>query len=181
MSQITIAEHLTADELREKMSSSKSKEQFQRWQVIYGIKVLGMSAQEIAKIVGIANGTVYQFVFRYNHGGAQEYEIKPRGGRKYAYMTLDEEGELLANMQDDACKGLLISAGDVQQRIKEITGLEVSEDYVYDLFRRHEWRKIKPRPYHPKRDKEKQEEFKKNSLKLWLPRQKSSAQTTNDH
>ena len=48
-------------------------------------------------------------------------------------------------------------------------GTEVSKDYAYDLLHRHGWRKIEPRPRHPKSDSETQEEFKKNFQRLWQP------------
>ena len=40
---------------------------------------------------------------------------------------------------------------------------EVSLAYVYRLLRRHQWRKLGPRPRHVKADPEAQEAFKKNS------------------
>ena len=39
---------------------------------------------------------------------------------------------------------------------------------VYRLLKRQGWRKLVPRPFHVDADKEKQEAFKKNSLKLLL-------------
>ena len=41
----------------------------------------------------------------------------------------------------------------------------MSEDYSWDLFKRHNWKKEMPRPEYPK-NKEAQEEIKK-TLKNW--------------
>lgn len=45
----------------------------------------------------------------------------------------------------------------------------MSDDYIWDLFKRHNWKKKMPRPEHPKKNKMAQEEFKENSLKYWQP------------
>jgi len=46
--------------------------------------------------------------------------------------------------------------------ICQVAGAEVSLAYVYHLLRRHQWRKLGPRPRHVKADPQAQEEFKKN-------------------
>jgi transposase len=173
-----IADHLSAENLKEMMLDSQSKEQFQRWQTIYIIKSKGLCPEETAEIVGVSTGTVHQWVHRYNHGGPEDYVLKGRGGRRTSYMTLEQESALLEEFTEDAARGLLITAGDVQRRILEKTGREVSDDFVYDLFSRHGWRKIVPRPKHPKSRKEQQEAFKKNSPRLWNPPRKSSTKMT---
>jgi transposase len=47
---------------------------------------------------------------------------------------------------------------------------EVSDDYIWDMFKRHGWSKKVPRKSHPQADKAKQEEYKKNSRNYWLPK-----------
>jgi hypothetical protein len=42
----------------------------------------------------------------------------------------------------------------------------VDESTIYRLLARHVWRKVIPRPKHPKAEKEKQEAFKKTSQHL---------------
>jgi transposase len=178
--QTIIAEHLTAENLRERMLLSESKEQFQRWQTLYVLKTKVLCPNETAEIVGVSTGTVHQWVHLYNHSGPEGYALKGRGGRRSAHMTLEQEADLLESLSTDAGKGLIITAWNVQRRVKEKTGRKVSDDFIYDLFKRHGWRKVAPRPQHPKSRKEKQEAFKKNSPRLWMPPRKSSAKATID-
>jgi transposase len=173
-----IADCLTAEMLREKLAQAESKEQFQRWQIIYVIKTKGFTPAEAADVVGVSTGTVHQWVHAYNKNGPDNYNLKGRGGRRSSYMTVEQESELLNEFANDAEKGLIITAWDVQKRIEKKTGMKVSDDFVYDLFNRNGWRKVVPKPRHPKSRKESQEEFKKNSQRLWMPPRKSSAKTT---
>lgn len=55
-------------------------------------------------------------------------------------------------------------------KIKELfekkVGHKVHKTTIYRLLKRHRWRKLTPRPKHPKGDEEKQEAFKKDLPKL---------------
>jgi len=87
----------------------------------------------------------------------------PGEGRKaFWFLSLEEEAELLDSIRPIAEKGRIINAFAIKEQIEERLAKKVSKDYLYDLLHRHKWRKVMPRPQHPKADKEKQEEFKKN-------------------
>ena len=46
---------------------------------------------------------------------------------------------------------------------KEI-GHPTSDSTIYNLLARHQWRKLMPRPFHPERDEEAQEAYKKKDF-----------------
>ena len=48
-------------------------------------------------------------------------------------------------------------------------GRAVTHSVVYRMLARHGWRKVAPDTRHPKSDPAAQEEWKKNSPKLWRP------------
>lgn len=54
-------------------------------------------------------------------------------------------------------------APKMNQQLCQAAGREVSLAYVYRLLHRHGWRKLGPHPRHVKAERERQEEFKKNS------------------
>jgi len=68
-----------------------------------------------------------------------------------------------------ALQGEILTAKDVCKEIEKQLNRKVSDDYVWDLFKRHNWKKKAPRPQHPKHNQIAQEEFKKNSPKFWNP------------
>jgi len=45
--------------------------------------------------------------------------------------------------------------------IEEKANKKIAKSTTYRMLDRHNWRKITPRPYHPKSKPEKQEQFKK--------------------
>jgi transposase len=175
----TLVNHLGQDEIRERMITSKEREQYQRWQSIF-LTSKGLQAEIIAEYVGTTKGTVHQWVYQYNHDGPDGFTLQGRGGRRFGFLSLEEEAELLDSIRPRAEKGRILNAFAIKEQIEERLAKKVSKDYLYDLLHRHKWRKVMPRPQHPKADKEKQEEFKKNFRSWWQPPKKTSAQRIKD-
>jgi transposase len=169
--------HLDEEGLKKQMKASVDRGQFQRWQAIF-LTSKGLSSEVVAEYVGTTKGTVHQWVYQYNHNGSDGILLQGRGGRRFGLLTLDEERDLLEQVRSKAEQGRILTAYAVRDHIEEKTGKAVSEDYLYDILHRHGWRKVMPRPQHPKADKEKQENFKKNSRSWWQAPQKTSAKKT---
>ena len=164
-----IKEHLSVEEIQKRMVESMQKKEFQRWQVIYLIKTKGFNAKQIGEMVGISPRTVHQWTYYYNKYGEIGLVVEGSGGRRRMLMSWEEEKALLDNLVEDATRGLIVIVHGLKKRVEEKIGKKVSKDYTYDLLHRHGWRKIVPRPSHPKRNKVKQEEYKKNFLSWWPP------------
>ncbi len=167
---LKVANHLTEKELKQKLKKEKNFEQFRRWQCIYLIKSNpGIKSEAVASILGCTKYLIYYIVETYNSTGVKGIKIKGRGGRRTAYLTLEEEKKLLTKIEKDAIKGLILTKEDIREIIEKKLGHEVSDDYIWDLFHRHGWKKKVPRPEHPKKNIKEQEEFKKKSRKIWMP------------
>lgn len=119
--------------------------------------------------MAVSKGTVYQWVFHYNHEGPEAFVLQGRGGRRFGLMSLEEESRFLEAMKQEAEQGKVVGAFSLREGIEEKVGCEVSKDYLYDLLHRHGWRKVLPRPRHPKADVKREEEFKKNFRSWWKP------------
>ena len=65
---------------------------------------------------------------------------------------------------------MLLSAKQLHAQLVERAGRKLTLGYVYGLLHRHEWRKLGPRPRHPRANLQAQERFKKNSPDSWKPR-----------
>ena len=175
-----LSSHLTTTEIKRRMLSSKSRQQFQRWQVIFILSQKRFRAEETAELVGVSKGTVYQWVHSYNHQGPKAFELQGRGGRRRTLLSLPEEKRLLEEIRVIAEQGKAVIARTIKDKVEARLGRKVSKDYTYDLLHRHGWRKISPRPRHPKSDFSTQEEFKKNFQPWWQPPPRASSQKMRD-
>jgi hypothetical protein len=83
-------------------------------------------------------------------------------------MSLDEERDLLARFAKAAGAGDMLNIHDLKAAYEEAIGRETSNSTVYYLLARHGWRKLIPRPFHPKRDTLAQDAFKKMAFPMQL-------------
>jgi transposase len=179
MRRAVLENHLSQDELRRRMIESEDREQFQRWQALFMVSK-GLTADKTAEYVGSTSGTVHQWIFRYNHGGPERFVLRGRGGRRFGLLSMEEEEMLLAELRAQAEQGGIVAAFAIRTQVESKVGKPVSKDYLYDLLHRHGWRKVAPRPKHPKAKKEEQEEFKKNFPASWRPPRQHSLRGTPD-
>jgi len=86
-----------------------------------------------------------------------------------SFLSLEEEEKLLNTLEKKALNGMVLTYNDIKQEIENKLERKVSDDYIWDLFKRHGWKKKAPRPKHPLQKKEDVEDFKKNSKRIWQP------------
>jgi transposase len=111
--------------------------------------------------MGVSLSTVNRAHMAYDHGGLKALRRKPSGGRKHENMTVAEEKALLTRFAKAAGAGELLNIHDLKVAYEKAIGHETSKSTVYNLLARHGWRKLMPRPFHPKRDIAAQNAFKK--------------------
>jgi hypothetical protein len=88
---------------------------------------------------------------------------KPIGGRQRENMTVSEERALLARFSKAAGAGEMLNIHDLKAAYERAIGHATSNSTVYNLLATHGWRKLMPRPFHPKRDLAAQDAFKKTA------------------
>ena len=134
-----------------------------RWRIIYHALVDPQPAEEIALHCGIAKDTVHKLISRYNRFGLAAIETPGKGGRKRFYLTIEQEKQFLEHFFERAAKGEIATCAEIRVAYEARIHGSVDESTIYRLLARHRWRKIVPRPKHPKAEQEKQEAFKKTS------------------
>lgn len=100
---------------------------------------------------------------RWAKEGEALFDVRGRGGRHHEYLTAAQEQELLAPFAQRAEAGGMLTVAEIQQAYRQRTGRDVARSTVYRLLERHGWRKVAPRPRHPKVDVAAQAAFKKTS------------------
>jgi len=90
------------------------------------------------------------------------------GCNRTLFLSWQEEEELLAEISKQDKEGLLVVTKTIKTEIEARIGRIVLKDYSYDLLPRHGWRRVVPRPKHPKQYTEKRN-ILKNSRNNWQP------------
>lgn len=164
------AAHLSVEEVARRWKHDPRPHRRQRWLIIYQALVDPRTAEQIAKHCGVAPATVHQLISAYNRRGVAAVETPGKGGRRHQYLTLEQEQDFLALFFDQARAGTIATAAQVKQAFEARVGQEVDESTIRRLLDRHGWRKLMPRPVHPKADPAEQAAFKKTS-RDWSKRQ----------
>jgi transposase len=155
----------TKKEIRELKTALRWKiptAQRERIQMVL-LRESGMTQPEIAEVMGVSLSTVNRAHMAYDDGGIKALKPKPIGGRQRENMTPSEEKALLAQFSKAAGAGQMLNIHDLKAAYERAIGHATSNSTVYNLLARHGWRKLMPRPFHPKRDLAAQD-----ALKKWL-------------
>lgn len=121
----------------------------------------GLSSMMIAPVVGW--GAVYvRTVWRnYKRDGEAAILGERRGkDRARAHLTVKQEQDFIKPILKEAARGGILIVPQVQDRYERRIGKSVHLPVIYNLLHRHGWRKITPRPHHPKADLEAQASFR---------------------
>lgn len=126
-----------------------------------------MDADRTAEVLGISRRTVFR-----NRKEICSQEKAPRkswGGRRNFILTPTEEEEFLNAFAKEAKAGELITVKRIHLALREKVGRDIPTSTTYRILERHNWRKVEPNTRHPRKDQARQDEFKKNFQKSWLP------------
>ena len=163
MKSLIVGDKVTVERLAERLKQATSHSQYQRIQCVLIRATLGSTAAEIAQLLGWSTATVHVMHSRWAKEGEAIFDVRGRGGRHRQHLTQAQETELLKPFVERAETGGMLSVAEIQQAYEERTGKAVARSTVYRLLERHGWRKIMPRPRHPKADVAAQAAFKKTA------------------
>lgn len=153
------------ESLEQLLKKVKTKTQFQRVQCLWLRASLGLSSHDVAIAIGWNASSVRHLQALFLKEGEAVLQASKRGGRYRANITTDEENSFLASFLEKSVRGEILVVSEIKSAYEKIVGHAVPKSTIYRILARHGWRKITPRPHHPKADVILQEEFKKNSPK----------------
>jgi transposase len=152
-----------AERLAALLKDAQSKAEYQRIQCVWRRAALGLRAAQIATALGWQVGSVRQVHSDYLPQGEAVLQDKPSGGRHRQNLTVEQEKELLLPFLEQAeAPGAYWSWLPCKRPMKPPVGRAVHHSVVYHALPRQGWRKIVPRPRHPKGDEAVREAFKKS-------------------
>ena len=121
-------------------------------------------ARPVAALLGVPVVSVWRWVGRYNRGGPQALGPSRRGGRHRGHFaSRAQEASALAALEPRALVGDLLTAGPIRQVLEQAAGHRLPSSTLYRLLARQDWRKLAPRPRHPRTTPDALEAYKKTS------------------
>lgn len=165
---LELAGHLSIEELKERMKSSKDPQQTRRWQVLWHLRQ-GKSTAEAAEACGFSTRWVQKLAGRFNKEGAQAVSRAKRshGGGYQPLLTPDQQQELseaLLMPVPEELGGGLWSGRKVALWIKKKTGRETWPQQGCSYLHRLGFSLKVPRPRHPRAvSEEEAKEWEKKS------------------
>ena len=150
---------------REAIACAKTLGQLRQAQAVVFPLECGMSLEATARAIGVSPGWACRLRRRFIQGlVVGTPEAAGPGGRNNQNMTVQAEREFLAPFLEQAAAGGVLVVGQIKAALDAHLGRKVALTSVYNLLRRHGWRKLAPDKRHPQSDPAAQEEWKKNSL-----------------
>jgi transposase len=139
-----------AERLAALLKDAKSKAEYQRIQCVWLRAALSLPASQIATALGWQVGSVRQVHSDYLRQGETALWSKAVGGRHRQNLTPEQEQELLLPFLEQAAAGGVLVVAPVQAAYEAVVGRPVHHSVVYRTLHRQGWRKLAPRPKHPK-------------------------------
>ena len=126
----------------------------------------GLSLEETGQVTGRSKATVARMLAESKRQVEEKDRARPQwGGRHRQNMRPEEEAAFLAPVLADAERGGILVVAPIKAAYEKAVGRSVPDSTVYRLLARHGWRKLAPRPRHPKGNPEKREAWEKSSRK----------------
>jgi transposase len=163
MKTLIVGDKPTVGRLADRLKQAGSHAEYQRVQCVLIRATLGSSAAQIAQLLGWSPATVHVIHSRWAKEGDTLFDLRGRGGRRHQHLTPEQERQLLAPFVKRAEAGGMLTVAEIQRAYQEQLGKDVAPSTIYRLLDRHGWRKVVPRPRHPKADVAAQAAFKKTS------------------
>lgn len=150
-------------EVEAALKAVKGKDEYQRVQAVWLRIRYDYSAGKIADILGMNIGSIWKIHYRFFKFGAGIFRNSPKGGRLHENLSEKAEGVFLNPFVKSAEKSGILVITQLKKAYEDKLGRKVPKSTIYRILERNGWRKIAPRPYHPKSDRKAQEDFKKTS------------------
>lgn len=136
-------------ELENALQQKEYTHAYRRIQTVM-LKGQGLTVNEIMAVTKFSYSTVSELTKKYLEGGLAALLSDKRTSNN-RYMTYEEEAAFLADYIKLSDQGQVATVSTMHQDYQQTVGKPTSKNAFYHLLRRHGWRKLMPRPQHPKK------------------------------
>lgn len=148
MTKVFTSSHIK--ELKDALKNSNYAPYHRRLQAIL-LRSEGLSFQKVADLTGYVPQTVKNQVDKYFYEGLSAIVKETRGGRHRNYLIVEQEQAFFKKILDSSLDTGELVTTLLFEAYQEEIGQEVPRQTFYALLKRHGWRKVTPRPEHPKK------------------------------
>lgn len=154
----------TAKRMQHLLRQAKDVAEQRRIQAILMRASEALPPAKNAELTGLSIHSVRVIHSRFLREGESCLVGRPgRGGRRHALLSEPQATALLAAHTQDAMQGRVVVANVFKRDYERLVGHKVATASVYRLLAKAGWRKVAPRPSHPKKDPAAEAAFKKTS------------------
>jgi len=151
----------TLKRMKKLQKESDSKTAYQRVTcILFRAENPEVPANQVANVVGYHPDYVRQLWAKFLREGENFLLKDRRGGRYNENLSQKEEISFLTPFLHDAEKGGMLVVNNIHRAYEKKLGRNIPTSTVYAMLHRNGWRKICPRPGHPKGDPIAREVFK---------------------
>jgi len=139
------------DEIRQKLAKGKKRiKDIKAYNRLLALRMYtqGKSNKEIGEAIGFSVKYVSELVTKYlTHG--MDAIIADKRTSNNRRMSFEEEATFLNQFLEMSEAGQIVTVSVILAKFEEVTGKPSGTSTIYDLLKRHGWRKVQPRPHHP--------------------------------
>jgi transposase len=136
------------EQAQQALREAKTMEELRQAQAVVLPLLLGISIEQTAAALGVSVGWACQLRRRFITAGHLVRRTRPAQGPR-AYLSRAEEDALLEPFGERARQGQIVVAAEIRAALEERLGKRTAPSTVYNLLRRHGWRKLAPDRVHP--------------------------------
>jgi transposase len=141
---------ITAEEyeaVKEAEKATNLKRVSNRLKVIM-LRYEGLKDEEIGKALKYNPKRVSQLCAEFKKVGLEEYARHKYGGNHRA-LSDEEEEMIIGEFEEKAEAGQVVTVQEIKQAFDEKRGKDTGRGYIYQVLKRHGYRKVMPRSKHP--------------------------------
>lgn len=155
---IALLPHLSTDELFSRYKDATRCDVRTRWHALW-LRSCGKKSKVISELLGCSQNAVTSWVKRYNDGGPEAIETNNYIPRS-SYLNAEQKAKLaiLVMHPPKHCPGW--TGKMLLKEIERRFGISYCESAIYPILHQLGFRKLTPRPRHPKADPAWQDAFK---------------------
>ena len=128
---------LSTEKMSKWLQSAADERSHKRRLAIWLTHTGKLHANKRAEILGVSVQAVQLWIGQYNSSGPEGLERIGRGGRRWGFMTLDEEAAILKPFIRRVRSGKPATTKEIKKTIEQKLDRKVSLPYVYRLLKRH--------------------------------------------